>query len=111
MKKSLFVVLVSTSATLTAVVVLRLSADALAIIAGILLGILAMSPTLLVIMWLLRARAQPRGQSAPPVYPPIIVAGGAPLSLPQQMPTESASPEPPPNAASRQWVMRVYGEE
>ncbi len=103
------------SVTLTAVAGWRLSADALAMVAGLLLGMLAMSPTLLVILWLLRAHTQNHNQSAPPAYPPIIVAGGAPISLPQQMPPPPAPPDPvasPPSASSRrQWVMRVYGEE
>lgn len=115
MKKYLMLSLSLSAGVFTAVIAWRLSSDALALIAGILVGVIAMSPTLLVIFWLIRGQSQARASnaSAQSAYPPIIVAGGAPLSLPQQQPpTATSAPLPPPAASSapRRWEMRVYDE-
>ncbi len=120
MKRWLSVSLAWMGIVLVGVLAWRLSSDALALIAGVLVGMLAMSPTMFLVMWLIRQRASQEVRPSTPAYPPIIVAGGTPISLPQA-PTAAASPKeqvlppPPPGlqpgSTARQWTMRVYGEE
>lgn len=119
MKKFLSLLILSSSVTITAIIAWRLSADALALIAGVLLGILAMSPALLMAMWLARGAVRDRERQTPSAYPPIIVTGGAPLGLPaqhashpqQRQPSIDPSSSPPSVPPPRRWEMRVYGEE
>ena len=112
MKKYLSLTLVSFSATLAAVIGWRLSNDALALVAGVLLGILTMIPALLALVWAIRTvtRSQPTtGQQA---QSPVIVVGGMPThaSLPQQAAPPPGPLPPPPPPAQRHWEMRVYDE-
>ena len=119
MKRWLSISLTWMGMVMVGVLAWRLSSDALALIAGVLVGMLAMSPTLFLVMWLVRQRASQEARPATPAYPPIIVAGGMPMSLPQaptapSSPGSDTLPPPPglqPGLTARQWTMRVYGEE
>lgn len=80
MKKVLFVSGVAFSITLGVVVSFRMSADALAVIVGIVSGVLASVPTSVVLVWVLRQRDRQldaqlsQGQTGH--YPPVIVVNG-----------------------------------
>lgn len=68
--------------TLAIVVGVRMSSDAMAVIIGIIFGLLASVPTSLMLVWTLRQRdkqleAQFQGRS-PGQYPPVVVVNGQP---------------------------------
>jgi hypothetical protein len=80
MKKVLFVSAVAFSITLGVVVSFRMSPDALAVIVGIVSGVLASVPTSVVLVWVLRQRDRQLdaqlGQGQTGHYPPVIVVNG-----------------------------------
>ncbi len=98
MKNLFLAILVAIAAVLTGVIAYRLSADALAIIVGVLLGLLALIPALIIGVILLR-RSQPMPMAAPPPVqtPPVIVVSGgySPAALPQQMGMPTGQPQTP----------------
>jgi len=114
MKKYLSLTLVSFSVTLAAVIGWRLSQDALALVAGVLLGILAMIPALVALTWAIRTltRVQTPVSHAASQPPVVVVGGGMPThaSLPQQTAPPPGPLPPPPPPAQRHWEMRVYDE-
>ena len=98
MKNVLVAILVAVTAVMAGVVAYRLSADALAIIVGVLLGLLALIPALIIGVVLLR-RSQPTSLPMPPApqAPPVIVVSGGfhPAAFPQQMGMPMSQPQPP----------------
>jgi len=104
--------------TLVGVIAYRLSSDALAIIVGVLLGLAALIPTLIMIGILLR-RNQPETEAQHPMYQPqppvIVVSGGYPGQFAQQ-PQQPALPDPaqaliPPPPVQPQRRFRMMGYE
>ncbi len=76
--------------TLALILGLRMSADAMAVIIGIIFGLLASVPTSLMLVWTLRQRdkqieAQLQGRS-PGHYPPVVVVNGQPAGNGYQAP-------------------------
>ena len=81
MKKFLFVVGVAFTVTVAVVVGVRMSSDAMAVVVGIVCGMLASVPTSAILVWTLRVRdkqleaqlgsARQYGQ-----YPPVVVVNG-----------------------------------
>ena len=80
MKKFLFVVGVVFAVALAVVVGTRISPDAMAVIIGIICGILASVPTSVILVWVLRQRdRQLEAQMGPGrfgQYPPVVVVNG-----------------------------------
>ena len=108
----LFVVL----AIMTAIVGLRLSADALSLIVGALLGMLAILPTIALVAFLLKKNqdamaAQNKSMQQPPV---VVVSGGVMPSQffqPQQQPQATPPLLPPPGqSAPRKFHLMGYEE-
>jgi hypothetical protein len=93
MKKFLFVVGVAFTVTVAVVVGVRMSADAMAVVVGIVCGMLASVPTSAILVWTLRVRDKqleaqlgPARQSGQ--YPPVVVING------QQPPGANGAPQP-----------------
>ncbi|MCB0191212.1 MAG: hypothetical protein KDJ65_04640 [Anaerolineae bacterium] len=82
MKKFLFFVGVSFAVAMAVVIGLRLSPDAMAVIIGIICGVLASIPTSIILVWVLRQREkQPEemgygGYNRYGHYPPVVVVNG-----------------------------------
>ncbi len=80
MKKFLFVSGIAFSVTLAVVVGIRMSPDALAVIIGLVSGILASVPTSVILVWVLRQRDKQieaqLNQGRPGHYPPVVVVNG-----------------------------------
>jgi hypothetical protein len=80
MKKFLFGMGIAFSIALAVIVGFRMSPDALAVIIGIVSGILASIPTSVVLVWVLRQRDKQieahLGQVSPGHYPPVVVVNG-----------------------------------
>ncbi len=122
MKKALIPSIVVVVAVLAGVVSYRLSTDALALIVGVMLGLLVMVPVLAVLIWVLRG--QVRGAtdgayrpSASPPPPVIVVQSPAPpyASSPQAYfvppaPAETHGPQPPSGQPARTWSLHVFGD-
>ena len=116
MKTIIAVVSAAAVATLVGVIAYRLSSDALAIIVGVILGLVALIPTLFMVAILLRrnqADEEPRPmyQPQPPV---VVVSGGYPTPFAQQ-PQQAALPDPsqalipaPPAQPPRKFRMMGY---
>jgi len=116
MKTLVAIVLAAAAATLVGVIAYRLSADALAIIVGVILGLAALVPTLVMVAILLR-RSQGDDETRPmyqPQPPVIVVSGGYSPPIAQQ-PQQAALPDPanalipaPPVQPQRQFRMMGY---
>lgn len=116
MKTFLTIVIAVAVATLVGMVAYRLSSDALAIIVGVVLGLAALVPTLVMVAILLRrgqtdTEPKPMYQPQPPV---IVVSGGYPAAMTQQ-PQQAALPDPshalipaPPAQPPRKFRMMGY---
>ncbi|HEY52383.1 MAG TPA: hypothetical protein G4N94_02895 [Caldilineae bacterium] len=116
MKTILTIIIAVAVATLVGAVAYRLSSDALAIIVGVVLGLAALIPTLVMVAILLR-----RGQTEPeprpvqqPQPPVIVVSSGFPAQMMQQ-PQQAALPDPsqalipaPPAQPPRKFRMMGY---
>ena len=80
MRKFLFIAGVAFCVAMAIVVGTRISSDAMAVILGIICGVLASVPTTLVLLWVLRQRDQQQGvdvgQSRFGHYPPVVVVNG-----------------------------------
>ncbi len=80
MRKFLFVAGIAFSITLAVVVGTRMSPDAMAVIIGIICGMLASIPTSVILVWVLRQREKQieaqLGQTTSGHYPPIVVVNG-----------------------------------
>ncbi len=97
----------------------RMSSEAMAVVVGVVCGVLAGIPTS--VLLLIVVRAQQRGTAKgrggderpvqPPMYPPVIVVGGAPQPLPpaQQSPDTMDGAWRALEAPRREF--RVIGEE
>ena len=88
----------------------KLSADALAIIAGVVLGILGSVPVAVLFAWALSRRQQYEGPGTPqqPPYPPVVVVGGG-GALPGWGRSQ-AGPALPPPAVERRFNI-IGGED
>ena len=100
-------------AVLVALALLRLSSDALALIIGLLLGISALMPLSFLLYKLARQPSRPHDQH--PTTPPITIIQpptwpGLPAARQNQLPSPTTGPQPL-LPTSRQWSMRVFGEE
>lgn len=119
MRNAILLILAAAAAALAGVMAWRLSADALAMILGVLLGFLALIPALIIAVVALRRSqetAAPPTTSTHASQPPVVVvSGGFPQMLPmgQVQPAgygvQAMLPAPPPSSAPRQF--RVMGYE
>lgn len=90
MKQTITLLLCVATITLISIVAFRLSVDALALIVGVLLGIIALVPTLVIGGLLMRKTWERRPeQQAHPTPPVIVVNGGQPYAQTQQLPPPS----------------------
>ncbi len=96
MKHAIVIILAAAAAALVGVVAYRLSVDALALIVGILLGIIALVPTVIVGGLLLRRSLEKREDERRggfPQAPVVVVSGGYPQAMmPQPQPQTQAPP-------------------
>ena len=80
MRKFLFIAGVGFCVAMAVVIGTRMSSDAMAVILGIICGVLASVPTTLVLLWVLRQRDQQLethgGQQRFGHYPPVVVVNG-----------------------------------
>lgn len=110
MKKFLFVVGVAFTVTVAVVVGVRMSADAMAVVVGIVCGMLASVPTSAILVWTLRVRDKQLEAQLGPArqygqYPPVVVING-------QQPHGSTSPQPALlNGGNGQRNFKVIGQE
>ena len=117
MRIIIVIILAAAVATFTGVVAYRLSADALALIIGVVLGLAALIPALLLSAILLRSKQQddePKPMMQPQ-SPVIVVGGGYPAhSMPQPQNGTYGAPQPmipaPPAQQPRQFRMMGYEE-
>lgn len=113
-KQGLIIVITAVAITLAAVVAYRLSVDALALMVGVILGMVMLIPTLALAFFLLRKQSreeqaeqsQPRAFGQPPV---IVVSGGYPPTMMPTQPTQNAQPALMAPQPQRQF--RVFGFE
>ncbi len=117
MRNAIILIIAAAAAALAGVMAYRLSADALAMILGVILGFLALIPALIIaVVALRRSQEQTPPPAAHASQPPVVVvSGGFPQMLPMgqgpaQMPGYGAQAMlPPPQSAPRQF--RVLGYE
>lgn len=80
MKKFLLIVSIAFAISLAVVVGTRISADAMAVIIGIICGVVASIPTSVILVWVLRQRDKQMetqyGQMRNSQYPPVVVVNG-----------------------------------
>ncbi len=80
MRKFLFVAGVAFAISLAVVVGFRISPDAMAVIIGIICGVLASIPTTAILLWVLRQRDRQMEAQLGPMraghYPPVVVVNG-----------------------------------
>jgi len=80
MRKFIFVMSTIFAVTLAAVVGTRISPDAMAVIIGIVCGVLASIPTSVILVWVLRQKDRnlemQAGQMRAAHYPPVVVVNG-----------------------------------
>jgi uncharacterized SAM-binding protein YcdF (DUF218 family) len=121
MRNAILLILAAAAAALAGVMAYRLSADALAMILGVLLGFLALIPALIIAVVALR-RSQEQAAPPPPgahtSQPPVVVVsgGGWPQMLPMGQPAaqpgsfgpQAMLPAPPPSAPRQ---FRIMGYE
>ena len=112
MKKFLFVVGVAFTVTVAVVVGVRMSADAMAVVVGIVCGMLASVPTSAILVWTLRVRDKQLEAQLGPArqygqYPPVVVING------QQQPNGAAGVPQPAllNGSQGQRNFKVIGQE
>lgn len=106
MKKGLLIIGVVFTITATIVFGARVSADALAVVVGVILGVAASVPTTLLVTFILtRTRPGDRNAMAAPPSPPVIVVNAAERSAlaAPALPAPAYPPEP-----ARKWT--VIGE-
>lgn len=115
MKKTIVGIILAGVTIMAGVISFRLSADALALIVGVLLGIIALVPTLALAMLMLRRNQQQSEDrmSAPTQQPPVIVvSGGYPAMMPMGQGGNHMGFQgmlPPPTQPPREF--RVMGHE
>ena len=122
MKQYLLIFFLVIGAIMSFMLTWRLSTDALAFIAGVLVGAILMTPPILAMLWITKSRVERNVHpSMPqPIYPIVVTGGGTvqsslpepfpPNAHPGQGPQTPSLPQPFP-APQREWVMRLYGEE
>ena len=79
MKKFLFIAGLAFAVSLAVVIGTRLSSDAMAVVVGIVCGVLASVPTTTLMVWVLRQREKQEAQwrqSQMGQYPPVVVVNG-----------------------------------
>jgi hypothetical protein len=80
MKKFFAIIAIVFSVSMATVIGFRLSADAMAVIIGIVCGVLASIPTSVILVWVLRQRDKQyelqNGQMRQGQYPPVVVVNG-----------------------------------
>jgi hypothetical protein len=113
MKKFLFVVGVAFTVTVAVVVGVRMSSDAMAVVVGIVCGMLASVPTSAILVWTLRVRDKQLEAQLGPArqygqYPPVVVING------QQPNGATGAPGPQPamlSGGNGQRNFKVIGQE
>ena len=115
MKKNIAIGVVIVAAIMTGVIGFRLSTDALSIIVGAVLGMMAILPTIIIVAFLLKKNQEamtgpPQGMQQPPV---VVVSGGMmppQYFQPQQQPTQPAPGllPPPSQSAPRKFHLMGY---
>lgn len=114
MKKFLFVVGVAFAITLAVVMGTRMSPDALAVVIGIICGVLASIPTSAMLVWVMRQRDKQvemqMGQMRPyGQYPPVVVVNGQnPNGYGTPYPATALPAGSPPSGARS---FKVIGQE
>jgi hypothetical protein len=104
MKRLLFVMGVCFSVTLAIVFGTRVSADALAVIIGVVLGVLSGVPTALLFAYAItRRQANQNGQTPMSYQPPVIVVNGNERATGSAHPP--STPLLPPPTQGRQWTV------
>lgn len=108
-KKGVFVLSLAFAITLAVVLGTRLSIDALAVIIGLIFGIVAGIPTTLILIFSLNRQQQrwERYGSPPPHQPPIVIVNGAEKA--SGYPQPPALPSGYPTNGARKWT--VIGDE
>ena len=80
MKRFFIILAITFSASMAIVIGFRLSADAMAVIIGIVCGVLASIPTSVILVWVLRQRDRQfelqNGSMRQGHYPPVVVVNG-----------------------------------
>ncbi len=96
MKKMLAIGFIVMAATMTAVVGYRLSTDALSIIVGAILGMMAILPTIALGAFVLKKNQEsaPQQQPPPPQQPPVVVVSGGMMPSQYFQPQQQQSPQP-----------------
>ncbi len=117
MKRLLAPAFVVGVAVLAGVVSYRLSTDALALIVGVLLGLLIMAPLAALVAWVLRGQQRAGVPAAPPPVQPAVIILQPPASSASTPYWAPPAPDPaqglPPPAISqpRNWTLRVFGDQ
>ena len=113
MKKFLFVVGTTFAAAMAVVIGLRLSPDAMAVIIGIICGVLASIPTSVILVWVLRQRDKQteeltQGPGRYGHYPPVVVVNGQGTNgYGNSAPPPMLTPSTPPGTRD----FKVIGQE
>ncbi len=104
MKRSLFIMGVVFAITLAVVFGSRVSADALAVIVGVILGILAGIPTTLLVIFILTRQRQTleRGLPQTPAQPPVVIVNATDRAA---LPPAPALPAPYSADSTRRWTV------
>jgi hypothetical protein len=112
MRRFLGIIFIIFAITLAIVIGTRISADAMALLIGIVCGVLASVPTSMILVWMLRQREKQfemqAGQMRMGQYPPVVVVNG------QHQPNGYGNPPPPMLGNTAQFGSRdfkVIGQE
>ncbi len=124
MRRFAAIIFVAVICTVVGVATWRLSVDALALIIGVGLGFVLMTPIGGILLWMARSNAktlQDHARHAAPQPPPVIVVQPASQpALPSSAVSHQAQPPallPPPGypvnlpTSSRSWDLRIFGDE
>lgn len=116
MKKTMTIGIIVSAGVLTAVVSIRLSTDALSILVGVILGVAAILPTIILAGYLLKKNQEAMAASTPTqqVQPPVVVVSGGmmpPQYFQPQSPQQASQSILPPPAQSAPRKFHLMGYE
>ena len=116
MKKTLAIGFIVVVAVMTGVIGFRLSTDAISIIVGAILGMMAILPTVAVVAYLLKKNQEAMISTSPQPYqqPPVVVVSGGMLpqySQPQMQQPQSAQAMLPPPTQNLPRKFHLMGYE
>ena len=116
MKKTIAIGVIIVAAIMTGVIGFRLSTDALSIIVGAVLGMMAILPTIIIVAFLLKKNQE--AMASPPQsvqQPPVVVVSGGMMPpqyfQPQQQPAQPAPGLLPPSSQSAPRKFHLMGYE